>query len=119
MAIYPLQPDRPVRNHGVQIGCCRKTAKTPFFLIPATAQNPRTARVFLRICGNFCLSLGQRRRVRQVQRQRAEAYTHDVQMGVDQAGHEDTAFSIQPKICFGPVVPPVQYFFHAAVIVDP
>ena len=53
MAIDARQPHRAIGNHGIQIGRGGETSESPFFLVPAPAQNPWPCGIFAREGGDL------------------------------------------------------------------
>ena len=98
MAVHPFQPDGPVGDDGIEVGCGGEPAEAPFFLVPATPEDPRAPFVFCRKSGDLRLRLFQRTGVGQIECERGDADTHDMRMGIDHAGQHHAALSILPVI---------------------
>jgi hypothetical protein len=119
MAIDAFQPDGAVAHGGIQFGGGGEAAQAPCFLIPAAADDPGAARIFGGIGGDLGLGLGQRMRVRQVQRQGVEADAHHMGMGVDQAGHHHRIMAVGEEIeLVGALVAIAQQLLDPALLVD-
>ena len=101
MAIDPRQHDRAIGDHRVEVGGGREILHRPGFLVPAAADNPARVRIGPRIILQSLLQLAERRGAGQVQLQRGEAQSHDMPVGVDQAGKQRPAAHVDGS-CDGP-----------------
>ena len=96
--IRTFQPHRAIGHHGVKLGGGGEAAKAPLFLIPSAPENPRTARIVLRKGLDLRQRVLERSGVRQVERERAKADIHHVDMGVDHPGDQHAALAVEPVI---------------------
>ena len=98
MPVDALEPYRPIADGCVQILCGRETAKAPFFLIPASADNPAAFGIFRRIGLYRGLRFGKAIGCGQIERQQLKAKAHDMAVRVNQSGQHGCAASIKAEI---------------------
>ena len=103
MAIDTAQPHGRIAEVFIQTGCRGEFIAVPQHLIPAAALNPFQIAIGLLESANalhrFLLGL----RACEVHAQQAQSITEDVTMGVDQAGNECLAFTVDDSepLCVG------------------
>ena len=120
MAIDPFEPDGAIGHRRVEVGGGGETPEPPFLLVPAAPDDPPAVGVGGGVFADQQLRFFQRDRVRQVERQGAEAEAHHVQVRIDQAGDHDLAFAIEQVVdLLGPPVAAFEHLAYAPAVVDP
>ena len=92
MAVDASSHDRPVGDHGVEIGGGREALVRPHFLVPAAADDPAAARIGRGIGLQPLLQFGERSGAGEVELQRSRCPSaHHMAVRVDQAGQQCAA----------------------------
>ena len=125
MPINPVEPDRAITHYSVEFCGSREPAppclitKSPQLLIPAAPDDPRAIGVCGGIGGNFPQRFIKRLRFRQVERERGKADARDMDMGINQSGHQDPVFALDQVIDLGgPLVAAAIDLLDPAIIAD-
>ena len=118
--VMPAQPDRPVADHGVELGGGRIAAEAPFLLVPAEAGDPARRAMRSGVSGELGLRLGEAVRVAEVELERTDAEIHDMAVGVDQPRYRGPALGIEAKAgAFRLLLALLVKLLDAAVIAHP
>src|SRR5690606_28599860 len=88
-------------------------------LIPPAPDDPAPSRIRGRVFGDLRLRFRERIRVRQVQRDRREAETHDVAMRIDHAGNDEAAIAVDLEVDVArALVAAVEHVLDAPVVAN-
>jgi hypothetical protein len=117
--VDPLQRDRAVADHGIDVGGGREAAEAPGLLVPAAALDPDRGGPGRGIGGDAALRVGERGRGRQVELELAEAELHDMAVGVDHARQQRAAARVEAEVePVGPGIAAAEQAHDLAVLVD-
>ena len=97
VAVDALEHDRPVADHGVEIGGGREALVRPQFLVPAAADDPARVRMRGRISRQPLLEIGERAGADEVELKCGKTEPQHMPVRVDQAGQQCLAAAVDDR----------------------